>query len=281
MPMLATQANGQPAYGLYMRTPAGDFVPFQLQVLELDGDRVRHVTAFFDLAPVRDVRAARPPARRPRARAGRSVTTTLGGSVELLDRALAYTCAPAVRASEDDLLGRRTPCAAWTLADLLAHMEDALDAFTEAAGGAVAVHRLRPRRRPGRGDPGQGVRPARRLEPPGPGRRRPRGVGRPARPRSPAAGHHRRARGHRARLGRRPGDRAGRPDPGRAGRGAAPGRATWLVLPSDRGRAVRRTPAGARRCAVRPTPAGVPRSDLTGPPARSQAFRSPGVPGTS
>jgi RNA polymerase sigma-70 factor (ECF subfamily) len=48
MPMLPTSANGQPAYGLYMRTPDGDFVPFQLQVLELDGDRVRHVTAFFD-----------------------------------------------------------------------------------------------------------------------------------------------------------------------------------------------------------------------------------------
>jgi RNA polymerase sigma-70 factor (ECF subfamily) len=48
MPMLPTRANGQPAYGLYMRTPQGDFTPFQLQVLELDGDRVRHVTAFFD-----------------------------------------------------------------------------------------------------------------------------------------------------------------------------------------------------------------------------------------
>jgi RNA polymerase sigma-70 factor (ECF subfamily) len=48
MPMIATQANGQPAYGLYMRTPQGHFTPFQLQVLELEGDRVRHVTAFFD-----------------------------------------------------------------------------------------------------------------------------------------------------------------------------------------------------------------------------------------
>ena len=48
MPMLPTRANGQPAYGLYMRTPEGDFTPFQLQVLDLDGDRVRHVTAFFD-----------------------------------------------------------------------------------------------------------------------------------------------------------------------------------------------------------------------------------------
>ncbi len=48
MPMLQTSANGQPAFGLYMRTPRGDFEPFHLQVLDLDGDRVRHVAAFFD-----------------------------------------------------------------------------------------------------------------------------------------------------------------------------------------------------------------------------------------
>ena len=29
-----------------MRNPDGSFRPFQLQVLELDGDRVRHVSAF-------------------------------------------------------------------------------------------------------------------------------------------------------------------------------------------------------------------------------------------
>ena len=50
MPMLPTSANGQPAFGLYMRAEAGDFVPFQLQVLELDGDQVRHVSAFFDVS---------------------------------------------------------------------------------------------------------------------------------------------------------------------------------------------------------------------------------------
>jgi len=50
MPMLETSANGQPAFGLYMRAPEGGFQPFQLQVLELDGDRVRHVSAFFDPA---------------------------------------------------------------------------------------------------------------------------------------------------------------------------------------------------------------------------------------
>ena len=48
MPMLPTAANGQPAFGLYMRTSNGDFEPFQLQVLDLDGDRVGHVGAFFD-----------------------------------------------------------------------------------------------------------------------------------------------------------------------------------------------------------------------------------------
>ncbi len=50
MPMVATGANGQPAFGLYMRTTEGDFEPFQLQVLELEGEKVRHVAAFFDPA---------------------------------------------------------------------------------------------------------------------------------------------------------------------------------------------------------------------------------------
>jgi RNA polymerase sigma-70 factor (ECF subfamily) len=48
MPMVATVANGQPAFGLYMRSPEGDFVPFHLQVVSLVGDKVRHVGAFFD-----------------------------------------------------------------------------------------------------------------------------------------------------------------------------------------------------------------------------------------
>jgi RNA polymerase sigma-70 factor (ECF subfamily) len=47
MPMLHTSANGQPAFGLYMRHPDGDFRPFHLQVLDLDGDKVRGVVAFF------------------------------------------------------------------------------------------------------------------------------------------------------------------------------------------------------------------------------------------
>ena len=50
MPMLRTTANGQPAFGLYMRHQDGHFVPFQLQVLELEGGVVKHVTAFFELS---------------------------------------------------------------------------------------------------------------------------------------------------------------------------------------------------------------------------------------
>lgn len=66
------------------------------------------------------------------------MTATLGESVELMERALGYTRGR-LAGVRPDLLDRPTPCAAWTLADLLAHMEDALDAFTEAAGGAVTV----------------------------------------------------------------------------------------------------------------------------------------------
>lgn len=68
-----------------------------------------------------------------------AVTGTLDGSVELLDRALSYTRFQ-LAGVRDDLLWRPTPCAGWSLERLLAHMEDALDAFTEAAGGTVEVY---------------------------------------------------------------------------------------------------------------------------------------------
>jgi len=48
MPMIRTSANGQPAFGLYMRQPEGHFEPFQLQVLQLLDGRVTHVVAFFE-----------------------------------------------------------------------------------------------------------------------------------------------------------------------------------------------------------------------------------------
>jgi RNA polymerase sigma-70 factor, ECF subfamily len=50
MVMVPTTANGQPAFALYMREDSlgGEFMPFHIQVLELAGDRVRHVAAFFE-----------------------------------------------------------------------------------------------------------------------------------------------------------------------------------------------------------------------------------------
>jgi len=67
----------------------------------------------------------------------------LSGSVELLDRSLAYTRVMLADVRPDNL-DRPTPCAGWTLGHLLAHMEDALDAFTEAAAGRVEVEPVPP-----------------------------------------------------------------------------------------------------------------------------------------
>jgi RNA polymerase sigma-70 factor (ECF subfamily) len=47
MRMLPTRANGQPAFGLYMRCEDGSFHPFHLQVLTLRPQGVEHVGAFF------------------------------------------------------------------------------------------------------------------------------------------------------------------------------------------------------------------------------------------
>ncbi|MEJ7834007.1 MAG: TIGR03086 family metal-binding protein [Nocardioides sp.] len=62
----------------------------------------------------------------------------LDEAVELLDRALAYTRGTLAGVTDADL-GQPTPCHRWDLGQLLAHMEDALDAFAEGAGGMVSV----------------------------------------------------------------------------------------------------------------------------------------------
>lgn len=49
MIMVPTSANAQPAFGLYMKQDDGSFVPFHLQVLTLEEEKVSHVGAFFDL----------------------------------------------------------------------------------------------------------------------------------------------------------------------------------------------------------------------------------------
>ena len=69
--------------------------------------------------------------------------------VELLERAIGYARGT-LGGVRPDLLGRPTPCAAWTLADLLLHMSDSLDALTEASRGVIEVA-------PPRGTAGAGV----------------------------------------------------------------------------------------------------------------------------
>ncbi|MGP4016269.1 sigma-70 family RNA polymerase sigma factor [Saccharopolyspora sp. 5N708] len=49
MRLLPARANGQVAFGVYMREPDGVFRPFHLQVLDLEGAAVKHTVAFFDV----------------------------------------------------------------------------------------------------------------------------------------------------------------------------------------------------------------------------------------
>ena len=66
------------------------------------------------------------------------MTTALWSAVELLERSLGYTRS-ALAAVTPDRLGSPTPCAEWDLDRLLDHMDDSLDAFTEAATGSVSL----------------------------------------------------------------------------------------------------------------------------------------------
>ena len=64
----------------------------------------------------------------------------LAPAVELLERSLAYTRTTLASVPRDPLRWAvPTPCTHWDLAALLAHMDDALDAFNEAALGAVGM----------------------------------------------------------------------------------------------------------------------------------------------
>ncbi|SDM83087.1 RNA polymerase sigma-70 factor, ECF subfamily [Lentzea albidocapillata subsp. violacea] len=48
--MIVTEANGQPAFGLYLRAEDGVFRPFNLQTLEIRKGRITRVSSFFDLS---------------------------------------------------------------------------------------------------------------------------------------------------------------------------------------------------------------------------------------
>jgi RNA polymerase sigma-70 factor (ECF subfamily) len=48
--LIATTANGAPAFGQYKPSPDGGLEPWSLQVLELSGDRISGITFFLDTA---------------------------------------------------------------------------------------------------------------------------------------------------------------------------------------------------------------------------------------
>ncbi|MEZ0577398.1 TIGR03086 family metal-binding protein [Nocardioides sp. MH1] len=63
--------------------------------------------------------------------------------VALLERALAYTRSTLATVTPAHLC-LPTPCDRWRLGDLLAHMEDSLDAFAEGALGTIGLHSAAP-----------------------------------------------------------------------------------------------------------------------------------------
>ena len=64
--------------------------------------------------------------------------TALAGAVELLDRSLAYHRGALAQVRADHLV-LPTPCRGWPLALLLSHLDDGLDAYTQAATGRVSL----------------------------------------------------------------------------------------------------------------------------------------------
>ena len=146
MVMLPTTANGQPAFGaLHARIATGatsSRSTSRCSTSTATGSGTS--AAFFEKGLFEKFGL---PARLPADTAGADlagaaapVTGRRPGhhhALELLERALGYTRGRCPSVGTDR--SGPTPCAGWSLADLLAHMDDGLDAFLEAAGGAVRV----------------------------------------------------------------------------------------------------------------------------------------------
>ncbi len=66
------------------------------------------------------------------------MNVALTGAVELLDRSLAYA-RPALAQIGPEHAALPTPCHGWPLHRLLEHLDDGLDAYTEAATGRVSL----------------------------------------------------------------------------------------------------------------------------------------------
>ncbi len=75
--------------------------------------------------------------------AGATAPDGMVAGLDLMQRALDYARAALDTITPADL-DRPTPCTDWTLAGLLAHMDDALDAFAEAAIGSVGLRSAAP-----------------------------------------------------------------------------------------------------------------------------------------
>ena len=264
MPMIETRANGQPAFGLYMRTPDGDFEPFHLQVLRLDGDTGRATSARSSTRGCsrrsgcrRGCRPATSPVtrcpteRRPRRPRGPGPTRSTPAPTPARRAPSSCwsgrsptrgSCSPA-SAPTSSTGPRPAPGGRWPACSPTWRTRS-----TRSPRPPPGASRSRPcpaDRRPGRAPC---ARRRARCSAPGP-RPGPVDGARSATVDldAPAAGRDRRPRDHRARLGRRPGDRAGHADPRRPGPRAAAGR-RQVVDAGDRGT---RFAGPARR---RPTP---------------------------
>ena len=150
-----------------MRTKDGDFEPFHLQVLDIRRTARSRTSARSSsrrcsrrsgcppgcpptTGPATRSRRRRGRARRPRSprarvvhglRGDRDRRSTAPSSCWTAPSPTRGSCSPT---SVPTTCDRPTPCAGWTLGHLLAHMEDALDAFTEAAAGRVEVEPVPP-----------------------------------------------------------------------------------------------------------------------------------------
>ncbi len=149
MRLVPTMANGQPAFGLYMRSLDGDVPAVQPAGARPSGRRHHARGLLLRPAPVRDVRAAGEPAATRRAAVGQPAGGAAGGGLSrvamtdararaallggigLLERAINYTLG-SLHLVSPEALPLVTPCPAWDVRALLAHLDDSLAAMAEA-----------------------------------------------------------------------------------------------------------------------------------------------------
>ena len=140
MRMLPTRANGQPAYGLYMRRPTGEFTPFHLQVLTLGegphGEPRSSTWPPSSTITLFGLRAAGAAARRRLRLQCPSTAAPLEAS--RLWRSCSRVAWPACSVLTQDCgvdLARPTPCRDFDLATLLLHLAEGMDTLMTCPAG--------------------------------------------------------------------------------------------------------------------------------------------------